>query len=222
MASAFHIHRAVAIFGSDTGLPKDSVVNTFHFQNGVVNPPTATDMDEVDAALESFYGTTQTGTTQELDTFMSARLNGTMTIKHYDLFDASPRTPLRTTIAPAIVPGADALPEEVALCLSYQGVALSGFPQARRRGRIFVGPLSVSALVQATGLPNTSANGVIDTIAACGSFLKAHTWAAGGNRWIVYSPTNDDFVNVDNGWVDNAFDTQRRRGEAPTTRQLWT
>jgi hypothetical protein len=221
-ASAFHYDAVQVIFESDTGLPVDRVVHTFHFINAADTVWSGAQLDEIDLALESFYGTTQAGTTQELDTFMSSRLSGAMTIKHYDLHDAPPRAPIRTTIAPAIVPGADSLPTEVALCLSYQGQRVSGLPQSRRRGRVYIGPLSVSALVQATGLPNTAANGVIDTIAACGTFLAGATWSALGTVWGVYSPTDDQGVTVTDGWVDNAFDTQRRRGEKATTRQLWT
>jgi len=52
--------------------------------------------------------------------------------------------------------------------------------------------------------------------------LLAPTETAGGWDWVVYSPTNGNTVNVDNGWVDNAFDTQRRRGLAVTARTNWT
>jgi hypothetical protein len=39
-------------------------------------------------------------------------------------------------------------------------------------------------------------------------------------KWVVYSPKLDAFAEVDNLWVDNAFDTQRRRGERPTARTV--
>jgi hypothetical protein len=38
----------------------------------------------------------------------------------------------------------------------------------------------------------------------------------------VWSPSNGDAVPVTDGWVDNAWDTQRRRGIDRTARSTWT
>lgn len=220
--SPFHTLSVQVIFDSDTGIPADRTVNTFHFRNATDIAWTAAALDEVKLALDSFYGTTQTGTSQELDTFMSSRLAGTVTYKMFDLHEAPPRVPVREQAGAVIVPGTTSLPTEVALCLSYQASKISGVPQARRRGRVFIGPLSIDGLVQATGLPNGAANGIVDTVAACGTFLASGSWSAIGSAWTVYSPTSNLQADVVDGWVDLAFDTQRRRGEKAASRQLWT
>jgi len=38
--------------------------------------------------------------------------------------------------------------------------------------------------------------------------------------WVVHSHANDASYTVTNAWVDDEWDTQRRRGMRPTTRQL--
>ncbi len=38
--------------------------------------------------------------------------------------------------------------------------------------------------------------------------------------WVIYSPTDNQYRGVTNAWVDNAWDTQRSRGLAPTSRQV--
>jgi hypothetical protein len=44
---------------------------------------------------------------------------------------------------------------------------------------------------------------------------------AGNNDWCVWSVADQIAVPVANGWIDNAFDVQRRRGVDYTSRTLW-
>jgi hypothetical protein len=123
------------------------------------------------------------------------------------------------------------LPNEVALCLSYQAVAISGESQARRRGRIFFGPLCNTAnTLSATGECRPSA-ALVTALCGAATLLATPAATAAGDlvHWAVYSPTtdltetiDDAFQDVDNGWVDNSFDTQRRRGRDATARTTWT
>jgi hypothetical protein len=48
--------------------------------------------------------------------------------------------------------------------------------------------------------------------------LKAQTNIA---ELCVWSQVDQFAVEVDNGWIDNAFDTQRRRGQQVSTKTLW-
>jgi hypothetical protein len=52
--------------------------------------------------------------------------------------------------------------------------------------------------------------------------MKAAAIASASWDWVVYSPTDDAYHEVANGWVDNAWDTQRRRGYKPTSRTTFT
>lgn len=213
------IVRAQLAWTHDSGLPEDAIVNTFHFDCPVDDTATA---ESIAGALDRFYNVA--ALSQPVRAYMSSELSGTGQLKLYNLPDPEPRIPWYTT-AMAIVPGTGApLPEEVALCASFQGDPVSGVNPARRRGRIFIGPLNVD--VMSGGGVNVSAT---DNIAASAERILADL-AADGNlaTWVVYSRANDPLGNgsgpvaeVTNGWVDNAFDTQRRRGTAPTARALW-
>jgi len=197
--------RSVVTIAHDTGLPEDSVVNVWHFQGAT--PFQASDLTAINNKLQSFY--------VALNGLFSGNLNGQPTVKHYFLEDAEPRVPRGTYTMSGVTLGSLSLPEEVALCLSFQGVQVSGSPQARRRGRIFLGPLAQAVNNGGTGRPGSTD---ITTIKNAAIALKA----ASGPPWVVYSRVDDIGYTVNNGWVDNSFDTQRRRGLAATSRNVWS
>jgi len=106
------------------------------------------------------------------------------------------------------------LPSELAVCLSFQGARSAGFPQARRRGRLYIGPWGTGA--STLGRPTTTVMGQIATAAATLKSTAASISGTGG--WAVWSVKDQAAVLVDNGWVDNAWDIQRRRGIDYTSR----
>lgn len=114
----------------------------------------------------------------------------------------------------AAAPSQSTLPREVAICLSFQGLRIPGTPQARRRGRIYIGPVGTS--VQTAGRP-TSATRTALLTAAQQLYTDIQTVDA-SYRWAVWSTRDGTAVPLHDAWVDDAFDTQRSRGNAPTTR----
>lgn len=110
--------------------------------------------------------------------------------------------------------GSAPLPAEVALVMSFQAARASGQNQARRRNRVYLGPLGGSA-PSSDGRP---APGFVTQVARAGSDLAAAASSSVNWNWVVWSPTEQQDYQVDNGWVDNSWDTQRRRGLAPTSR----
>jgi hypothetical protein len=106
------------------------------------------------------------------------------------------------------------MPSELAICLSFQGLRSAGFPQSRRRGRVYLGPWGTTA--NATGRPTAALVTQIATAAATLKSTAAVIATAGG--WAVWSGTDQAAVLVDDGWIDNAFDVQRRRGVLYTSR----
>jgi hypothetical protein len=40
-------------------------------------------------------------------------------------------------------------------------------------------------------------------------------------HWVVWSEADQDAGSVFDGWIDNAFDTQRRRGVQASSRTTW-
>lgn len=138
--------------------------------------------------------------------------------KIYDMEDPEPRAPVSEgTWALSANPTAAPLPPEVALCLSFQAPKLSGFPQSRRRGRVYIGPLSVNAL-DSSGRPSSA---FVTALSGVGDGIIVASGATSWN-WAVHSSFSETTgLPVDNGWVDNEFDTQRRRGREWTSRTVF-
>lgn len=203
----------------DSLLPEDLSINTWHFNTA---DAVETAGPEIVTALDTFYNA--------IETFLSLCLTGTIQYKMYDLTDPSPRAP-RYEANGAMQPGTTALPSECAIGLSYRGVFTSGVPNARRRGRLFIGPLSQLG-AQTVG-PDVRVTAAARTTLGAAAAGVANSSVGTGNVWSVFSPTiagpppysvpalTAAFATVTQGWVDDAFDTQRRRGAATTARSLW-
>jgi hypothetical protein len=132
----------------------------------------------------------------------------------YDLGDPPPREP---TIVPStawIKPTGSGLPAEVAIVLSFYGSR--NLP--RQRGRLFIGPLDTGVLSQATNAVVRPALESRDAIRR-GAVNVLNTTQ--NLTWVVISPTAATATVIENGWIDDAFDTQRRRGVAPSSRILF-
>lgn len=203
-------------FDSTTGLPEDRYVNTFHMN---VATPDAADGALIVGNLQRFYDLDTGGALSAIADYLSPVMAGTAVVKCYDLADPIPRVPFYTGALTIAGNTGQALPEEVAVVLSYQGARVSGISQASRRGRLYIGPLSTSA--QAAGAPTRPSAGFRTVLGVAASRLVTDA-TTDGHVWIVWSPTLASAADVTDGWVDNAFDTQRRRGAAATTRTLWT
>ena len=64
----------------------------------------------------------------------------------YDLSDPLPRQFYTLPLDVTVVTDTTNIPPEVAIVLSFQALAVSGEPQARKRGRIYLGGISESAI----------------------------------------------------------------------------
>lgn len=140
-------------------------------------------------------------------------------IKYSGLPGSPPNYPFdEDTFNLTTAPAGTALPEELSVALSFQGTRQAGFPQARRRGRIYLGTFNTSVF---TG--NRPATTFTNAMVAAAQALKGSVTAAGaGFGWVVWSSADGAAVPVNNGWIDNAFDVQRRRGVDPTARTTFT
>jgi hypothetical protein len=205
-------------FQDTTGLPQDQYVNVFHF---IVADDDFSDAATVATAIENFYKQVPSGASSAIDDFLGSQSDApNATIKMYNLSEDRPRTPFftRPYNPPAHAGSLANLPNEVAICLSYAAPGISGQPPARRRGRIYLGPLNVTAMATvASGLPAVP---IADLqIAATKAFANLHGVAdAVGWQLAVFSPTAQLAAEVSTCWMDNAFDTQRRRGTRATAR----
>jgi hypothetical protein len=208
-----------ASFEHDSGLPQDAVVNTFHFNSLTATSVTGSAMQAIFDQLVDFYTVAKTPGTAGLTSFYSEVLTGHCDLKAYDLSTPAPRFPVRTGAFNATLGSAgNPLPSEVALCLSYQAAKVSGEDQAHKRGRIYLGPFQDTNTVNDDGTPQ---NGLVNAAAGAGKFLRTIS-VDDDYFWCVRSRVQDTALPVNDGWVDRAFDTQRRRGEKARSRLNWT
>jgi hypothetical protein len=194
-----------------SGAPEDRFVNSFIVVTAA--PTTGGTGTALLGHLLQFY--------VSLGTYISQAATGPgSTVQMYDIAEAKPRVPFFEYNEPAnpFSTSAGGLPAEVACCLSFEGTQISGLPQARRRGRIYLGPLSTTTLATTTASPYVSrpSQTFIDDVLAAAEALRAG-WAGTG-VWSIYSaltpsPSTCEIVRF---WVDNAWDTQRRRGARAT------
>lgn len=216
------------IMPSDNGNPADAVMNTWHFKTNDVGTPNEEASDCVAEVLVPFY--------ENIHTYLSSFLAGNYVIKAFDLADPEPRVPvLETGGSLSAVGSTSGLPCEVAVCLSFQAERLSGHPQARRRGRLYIGPLAIGAdPIVADGtaadmIVGSTFRSALATQASAAAGVFIGTGSGSSMAWCTFSPTDvaegktlaQASNNVTDGWIDFAVDIQRRRGHAPGGRTLW-
>lgn len=228
------IIRASVRIPNDSGLSEDAVYNNFTFSTGDTAPAT---LAAIKADVSEFYNTAVGGANKVSD-FLSDFLDGAnASLKLVNMSEPSPRFPIMDEAMPISIPAGNGFPCEVAIRLSWQGDKVSGENQARKRGGIWLGPVKSSTATTVAGDMRVS-SGVRDILN--GAMARLATTGGGElHNWVVYSagardnsddtipyperPTlAPDFALVTNGWTDDSFDTQRRRGRKATGRTLWT
>lgn len=198
----------------DSGIAKDAIVNNFSFQIA-------------DGVGDADWTIAITTRLREFYTSFGARMGGTLNwpgskLKIYDRADPVPRVPVYdgTFGMGDFAPPAQ-LPDEVALCLSFHGQFASGIKSARRRGRVFLGPWAASQVEPTGGTNGRPLAALVDAVKAAADTLMGYNddligGVANGVQWGVRTDQDDLTAPVVGGWVDNSWDTQRRRGLAPS------
>jgi hypothetical protein len=201
-----------------SAIPRDNVVNTFAFLTPLAE---AADIDYlgIAGAIAGFINES------------IARTADSVVIKFYDLaghLDGSPHgspRSIQTFTLGNMVPGAEALPREIAACLTFQcaygsDAEFAGHtrPRARDRGRIYIGPLTSSTgQTDATTGRRRFTTSFQETLTLAAAALVAFP----GSAWAVWSRKAGLLNPVVGGWCDDAYDVQRRRGERPVARTLF-
>ena len=201
------LYKMQVVLKTDDGIAANYATNSLYADIVVETLTTATD---IVVAIAASYNAVSTVLSSLLDTTGHE-------VKFYKLSDPSPRAPTWTLPFGITGLGSSAGPTEVSAVVSFQAVKVSGLPQARRRGRIYLGPL-INSLADATGRIDATD---LAYIANWGDLLLIASTANADWTWAVYSPTDGTGVDVDNGWADNEFDTQRRRGRPATLRSTF-
>jgi hypothetical protein len=203
------------VFQAKTNLPEDRWVNNFVFRNDVPegfvgdNPRT-----RIKRAVAQFYNVAPQGQTATVRSFLTNLRLEQVTVNVYDLGTPPPRAPMVETFQCGLGTGTSPVPEEAAVCLSYY--ATQNTP--RRRGRIYLGPLDTSAMVRTTERVRTS-----DALRAvlAGAAARLMTGNAEYVTWVLLSQVDAATRVITGGWVDDALDTQRRRGPKTMARSSW-
>jgi hypothetical protein len=205
--------RAQVTLPYTTGLPEDVATNTLYFTN--VLPFDEADLSGLVDALVNIYVAETAGVSfsKVASTALSRGVDA-CTVDIYDLEDLPPRQPIHTgrfTLPYGVTAGDQDLPHEAAICVSFRGDPFPPIPPARARGRVFMGPWVAS--VNAAGRPTTAVRTML-----ANAFDAM--WAALGPpfTWVVHSTVSNQDTAVEETWIDNAWDTQRRRGNKPSSR----
>lgn len=227
--------RVQVIHHSQSGLPEDDWVNDWHF---VVDTDqnNAAGQNLIRDALQGFYATARS-TGNSVSTYLSGRVDRLVkgrTMKFYSKGEEANFGSPDRVIGGLPIPATGAsqnLPAEVALVLAFRGV-LTDIPEelgvtrpaARRRGRVYLGPLNTAALSGSANDPSRPASALITTVKESAEALFTFSNTTAGIDWVVAHAADTagwTATQVSAGHIDNAWDTQRRRGESASSRTPW-
>jgi hypothetical protein len=213
---------------SQDALPRDVFENTFHFTTAA--RPTVTDATSALGLLNTFYNV---GAPTPITAYYSAFVGTLAVVKFYDEDEVRAPGVARTILyesnmARAAASSASAVPEEVALCLSYSSTGNI----AKHRGRIYLGPWNVGVLQTGSDFDGTNKNSrpltaLMEAIQHAALTL-VDTGPTAGATWCVRSGIGSGtkaapvvtYETITHAFVDNEWDSQRRRRIAATQRLL--
>lgn len=214
---------ALVILQGASGLPEDRFLNNWHF----AAPDVATDEAEALSAIQFELGTFYETIKEYLSSVALGAANLQIETRVYRADDPEPREALPVTLGVDIsaFPAAG-IPNELAVCVSF----FSERNIPRQRGRVFIGPLAPAAMeagVSGAGDRRIAAACVTEMATAATGLLTGTNgvvWATKSTRpqQVPLNPLPPPiYRQVTDGWVDNAFDVQRRRGTKATARTVF-
>lgn len=235
---------AVVTLAADSADDADDVQNTFAI-GGTVSEEDVTPTMEADlnAAFAEFYNVAPAGGASSIAGWLSPVLDNSASACRLDLYDVtghldgsphgSPFSATLFTLSASSSTGP--LPSEVAACVTLEGIgrdvapveAPDGAdpgvaidrPKQRRTGRLFIGPLGNAVPQVIAGVCRPQAAFLTDLrLAVVELDFNIRTATADAGHLSVWSRA--DAAMYELTWVstDDAFDTQRRRGNAPSAR----
>lgn len=216
----------VAQMECQSGLPADRIINTFAFKElaGIPSEPALLAMFDL---VDDFFSSPTTGG-DSVGEFISSWVDRaqTHTLVAYRIQAGGTGSPIAEIpwLGPSAVNGTRNMPSECSAVLSFhadltgiQEEAGATRPKSRRRGRVFIGPLRDSAV---TNDFDPKVDPQFSTTLRQAA-VRMKDASAVFRPWCVWSRSDETLRPVVAGWTDNALDTQRRRGPAPTSRIVW-
>lgn len=235
-------YKGTAVLPFITNLPEDTAQNSFYMASTDGDADHAAAIAHWSARIIDFYNGIHPGSANSLSDFIGdqvSRSGNACSVNVYFQGAGGPADPWGSPVGTVswTMGTADAgipLPAEVAAVMTYHA-DLTDVPEtapnptpppatirpaARLRGRIYIGPLQqasgAESGVNGDLVPGSTFRNTMD--AAAQDFFGDNTLEY---RWFGASITDNAFWEVTGGYNDNAFDTQRRRGTAPTSRLSW-
>lgn len=208
---------AVVTMPYPTGLPRDVAQTTWSF---ITLDTTEETLDDVyDGLVEWWNDPLSPRTTAPGSWISTAVVRAECRVELYDVttLPAGPPIYERTFTLRAPFSGSpNSLPLEVALVNSIRGAGTG--PLRNRRGRQYIGPLNVGVISGASPMPRPDPGIITDMVNSSQRLAsKDGTYA-----WFIWSRKQGEFHRVVGGFVNNEFDTQRRRGADETDRLNWS
>lgn len=225
-----------------SGLPRDVVEMTTNVR--FPDEPTLLERVDTVAAYIDFFNEIPTAGVEFAAQYISesmSRTAGASQILAYETTDLSGATPFGSPSASsnftlgAVGGAGSGLPEEVCVVLSYNAdltdipvsvtdpgpPVVTTRPQARRRGRLYFGPLWDAASFETAGVVRPI-GGLRNVLGWAMTDYCNAVEAATTGQVVVWSKADAAGYPVVEGYVDDAWDTQRRRGPDPTARTIFT
>ena len=224
MALTSTTFKVVTTWQRRSGIPADAVMNSWHYTSPSASPSTqdyTNWMENYKAFLIGIEG--------HLGQSLSVVAND-LRIQWYQLPNTPggvgvPKHELHTTPP---TPGAfGSLPGECAVVLTMLSY-LTGVPEhgtggtrpaSSRRNRVYIGPLDSGIMFQDPVTAEAEVSvGAMDSIV--NSYVTHMSADMAADNWVpvTFSRKNWTTAQIAQVYVDNAFDTQRRRGNNPTAR----
>lgn len=216
------VYRSMLVLQGSSGLPEDRFITTWCFRTDG-----AADHDLVAAkcgVLLADFMNEPVGVASHVGAYIgpqASRAAAASKVVTYHLGETPPRIPREYTFQLAgqmAGTGGLGMPAEVACCLSLKTIHAgpSGL------GRVYIGPMVMGASVAGTWSESRPTTGLTDALClSAGRLLEDAAAGAIPLVWCVLSQKNAAAYDIEGGWVDDAWDTQRRRGLDATGRVLW-
>lgn len=212
------IFLAQTTFPTTDGVAENYVSNTMHW-----SVDDDADLPFVVDAIQTLYNTPVGVAGKKIASYLAGSLSrqpNVVLTRLYDLSDPKPRAPHYAefwTLAANDASASD-LPTEVALCVSWKGNPTDLAKQDNARNRMYLGPFIPDA---SGGRPARPISPFYATVQLAFQRLFDNNATPAAFYWVAYSTKHDEAYDIASGWVDDAWDTQRRRGVQASFRALF-
>ena len=214
--------KIVTTWQRKSGIERDAVQNVWYYQGPSTNPAPA-DFGNWANNFTAFLGAIGNGLGRVMSTSVDDISVAYWLLPNTPGAIGAPKMELLTSNA--IVGTGVTLPTEVAICMTLEA-DITGIPEqgpggvrpaARRRNRKYIGPLDES-WVSFTGVTEepVPTQTRLDTLLSAYKTHMIDAMVTDGWVGVCFSQANWDAHPILRVWVDNAFDSQRRRGNDPT------